>query len=516
MLRNLLATFFISLATNSVGQTLDWFDLTVPNNFLNSQFFHAPITSAVDGIWVASLDANQDIAADKEYGSLLFRNFGTNGILIEEVILNGKGHVESFKSINEELLMHIIIKDSLQLDEVWVNATSGFSENFFVRRSPQGTFSYTSLGDEEVSSSCITSEGNMIYTEQVGSGVSVDLKIIDIDGQLIETKPLDHIGRVRNIEEKDNGQGFLLLGSCSEAVVIDGVEINIPDSYNAYIMSFDIDLNLEWYKLIEDVSCTHSFGWSDDETAYWYGGTWITPDFGELDFEGPNSIGFDFFHTRITADEFNWVQEVPGNEGWYGAGPSQQSAMDVDVEGNTYLIGYVQGNDIPWSSSISTENQGMRDVFIASYNPDGDMRWAKTFGSINSDTGLSIHVEGVDVFYITALINGSLILDGMGMDSEQGSLLTAKFQGSFLSARDISDQSKFYVFPNPVKNYLEVGLREDMDIKKIAIRTSNGMLIKEWPESTSQKIDVSDIPPGLYVLSVRTIEVIEHIRFVKD
>ncbi|MFO7984141.1 MAG: SBBP repeat-containing protein, partial [Desulfuromonadales bacterium] len=63
-------------------------------------------------------------------------------------------------------------------------------------------------------------------------------------------------------------------------------------------------------------------------------------------------------------------------------GPANDSVADgeVDSAGNIYLIGST-------SSDLFETNQGNRDIFVASYDAGGILRWGIQFGDAGDDRG---------------------------------------------------------------------------------------------------------------------------------
>ena len=513
MPNRLFLLLFIFSANSSFSQTLEWHNISTPDNFINSTYFHAPMAESEEGIWVTSVVDNQEIISTLEYGKVLLRKFSTDGNLVDEEILEGKCHVGKIKSIGQDLFMHIIIRDSLQLNDTWIIPENGFREDLFVKRNSQGVYTYHNLGNIEIAAVGISSEGHFIYSGQNGFGGSVELKVIDLDGEIVATKSLPQIGYVANIEEKADGQGYILLGSCAESTTIDFFEIEPPSFYNNYILSLDENLNLEWFKIIEDISCVKSFGWSNNGVSYWYGGTAIAPNFEGLTYEGPNEIGMDFFLSRIDGNGISWVKETPGSSGWYGAFPAEQQALGVDENLNAYIIGFTRGNSISWQDGLTTENAGGRDIFIASYNPSGELRWAKTFGSINYDMGLSIYVTAVDEFYITASTRDVITIDGVEIDAGTGSILLAKFNSDALSTENISDPS-LSVFPNPTSG--ELHIQSSSQPTEIRLIDPNGKILEKWMDEIPSEINLSRFPKGLYFLSVQNSKGVSVRKVIKN
>ena len=59
---------------------------------------------------------------------------------------------------------------------------------------------------------------------------------------------------------------------------------------------------------------------------------------------------------------------------------------------------------------------------------------------------------------------------------------------------------KVQVYPNPAYNYLSINNKLNKKIKRIQITSLDGKLIKDDVKYINSKIDISELPQGLYLL----------------
>lgn len=76
-----------------------------------------------------------------------------------------------------------------------------------------------------------------------------------------------------------------------------------------------------------------------------------------------------------------------------GSGNDSVADGAVDSAGNIYLIGST-------SSDLFEPNQGNRDVFVASYDAGGALRWDVQFGDAGDDRGLGIAIANGGVYIV--------------------------------------------------------------------------------------------------------------------
>lgn len=91
------------------------------------------------------------------------------------------------------------------------------------------------------------------------------------------------------------------------------------------------------------------------------------------------------------------------------------------------------------------------------------------------------------------------------------SIMTGDVQGPALGIQEVS-KSKIQIFPNPVSDFIQIsGI---YDGKIIQVYTIDGRLIKS--EIFAPKVNVSQLPSGVYVLKITTRELQSHeFKFVK-
>ncbi len=101
-------------------------------------------------------------------------------------------------------------------------------------------------------------------------------------------------------------------------------------------------------------------------------------------------------HTFSADEEQNFFiakYDTNGNPLWArsgdGSSDDEGNAITVDSDGNATIVGVTYSPTFTIGAYIFT-NQGMKDVFIASYDTNGNLRWALTEGSSNNE-----HLYGV-------------------------------------------------------------------------------------------------------------------------
>ena len=130
------------------------------------------------------------------------------------------------------------------------------------------------------------------------------------------------------------------------------------------------------------------------------------------------------------APTFDWARQA-GTSG-YNSG----TAIGTDNAGFCYVTGFFQG-----TASFGTTNlvsRGGNDIFVAAYDPAGNLAWVRQAGGSDYDTGLGLAVDGEGNVLVTGTVSS---LDGFGVGSLTNTgAFVAKYsgQGQLLWVRSIS------------------------------------------------------------------------------
>jgi len=112
--------------------------------------------------------------------------------------------------------------------------------------------------------------------------------------------------------------------------------------------------------------------------------------------DGQNLGKNDGFITKIDSlGNFIWTKQ-------FGTGEDENILWSaIDNKGCVYITGSTKG-------ALSGENFGKEDLFVVKYNPDGQMTWAKQFGTDSTEVGNGIYADNNGYIYLTGTTNGTL------------------------------------------------------------------------------------------------------------
>jgi hypothetical protein len=127
-----------------------------------------------------------------------------------------------------------------------------------------------------------------------------------------------------------------------------------------------------------------------------------------------NSHSLKFGSVTLTGagyDDIILVKYDPsGNVLWAkdigGSGNDIGQAIGLDAAGNAYITGYFASSTISFGSTVLT-NSGTDNVYVAKYDPSGNVLWAKKAGGTNTDHGNGIAVDAQGNSYVTGSFTSS-------------------------------------------------------------------------------------------------------------
>ena len=152
-------------------------------------------------------------------------------------------------------------------------------------------------------------------------------------------------------------------------------------------------------------------------------------------------VFFCVFCTAIcAAQNFAWAKNMSSFDVIGIAG------MDVDAAGNIYTTGLfdLTTDFDPGPGTYNLTCAGYYDIFIAKYDPTGNLLWAKQIGAIDDDRGKDLKVDAAGNVYVTGFFRDTVDFDpGAGvfnlksLSQQNGFVLKLDSEDNFLWAKDL-------------------------------------------------------------------------------
>jgi hypothetical protein len=200
--------------------------------------------------------------------------------------------------------------------------------------------------------------------------------------------------------------------------------------------------------------------------------------------------------------------------------------MLSDIYGNVYLVGnYSPTTDFdPSNGVVNLPNNGSFNIYFSKYDSLGNYIWARGIGGPFADVPHSMAIDGLNNQYITGYFTGSMDFDpGIGnttisFPSSNQNIFIAKYNGIYTGINDGSEfkTNKIDVLPNPSNRY--INLTGVLAEKKGNIKIIDfcGQIILNEPYYPKQIIDVSSLPPGMYIIEMNSSGQMARVKFIKQ
>lgn len=132
--------------------------------------------------------------------------------------------------------------------------------------------------------------------------------------------------------------------------------------------------------------------------------------------------GMDFFIAKLDAHgKCLWARSGGGSLVDRGYG------VATDKQGNSYVTGHYQSTDATFSGT-ALPHRGDYDIFVASYDREGKLRWVQTAGGKGYDYGHGIAVDESGDVVVTGAAVGEAEFGGASIPNEPGShIFCAKY-----------------------------------------------------------------------------------------
>jgi len=174
---------------------------------------------------------------------------------------------------------------------------------------------------------------------------------------------------------------------------------------------------LDWVKTLGGTSYDYGNAIELDQN----GNIYVTGYFsGAADFDPGTNVynltasgGMDAYLCKLDpVGNFLWAFKIGG------ATPSSSyndngNDLAIDTQGNVIITGAFTGNTDfdPSANNFIVNSVGYNDIFIAKYNTNGGLVWAKTLGGPYGELSTSVDVDGVNNIYLTGNFGGTLDFD---------------------------------------------------------------------------------------------------------
>ncbi|MFH1676304.1 MAG: hypothetical protein ABIC40_04690 [bacterium] len=204
-----------------------------------------------------------------------------------------------------------------------------------------------------------------------------------------------------------SNNSIIVIGDFEESIVFgegepNEIELVSEDSQNIFIARYNPDGTLAWAKKTGGTNCYGIAALSDNSTVV-TGNFSYSTIFGKGESNETELTGGGIFLARYKPyGALEWAKSVDGNYGDEGTAVASLSDDSIAVTGNFTGVAVFGPGESNQTELTAVDDYGYDDdVFIARYNPDGTLAWAKRAGGEDSDQGWGISALSDDSILVT-------------------------------------------------------------------------------------------------------------------
>jgi len=355
-------------------------------SFLND--YSAQTIHSANWVWALQgggmgFDRARSVATDGSDNIFVLGDFNLTATFGDDTLISaGSGDVYVAKYTSDGNLIWIEQIGGAEFDRGNGIATDNYNNCVVTGRfDGTATFGDTSLisnGYNDIFVAKYDSEGNLLWVEQAG-GTGFDR------GIRIKTDDLGNI---------------VVTGRFETTAFFSDTSLNSFGSEDIFIAKYDADGNLLWVNQAGGTAIDRGQGIATDVS----GNTIVTGRFGDIASFGDTmltSLGnIDIFVAKYGINgNLLWVQQA-GGEGW-----DRGLSVETDNLGNIVVTGEFES--IATFGDTSVISKGYRDIFVANYDSDGNLIWVERAGGTDWDCGF-----GVEIFS-----SGNIVVTGVFEDT---------------------------------------------------------------------------------------------------
>lgn len=346
------------------------------------------------------------------------------------------------------------------------------------------TFGATTLASEGGSDGFIMKQdpnGNVLWAKGMGGVNDSYAQSIHVDG----------IGNVYTA-------GFF-----NGSVDFEGHILTSEGQNDLFIAKYDSDGGMIWVRQSGGTGYDEAISVTTDAS----GNVYTTGHFENIVVFGSHTLtstgNRDGFIAKYDSDgNIVWVKQLGGSDGTHN---THSVGVDIDIHGNVYITGMFNGTISFGSYTYNTF--GGIDGFVAGYNTDGDILWAKQFGGTEQDRGLEIHIDVNGNILVAGEFIGTADFDPSGnsytlvTSNLHSEVFVLKLNTSTAGINDHDANSNIGIYPNPAKDFVTLVNVKSNSIIKIIDMTGktvyNGVV-----SDTHTTINMTEFINGIYFIEV--------------
>lgn len=311
----------------------------------------------------------------------------------------------------------------------------------------------------------------------------------------------------------DHTNAVYLTGYFGGSFSAGGATVNaVSASYDVFLAKINEgDGSLSWIKragsLYEDAA--HAV------TCDLQGNPTITGYFAGTAYFDNNTVTYNDYNDVFTAR-----YDANGNNLWVRAGRGLQLdvpfAIASDAAGNVFVTGMFQGA-IDFDGNRLTGNGADRDLFLVSYDKNGNLRWVTESNGSGTECGLGIAMSGNNAMVICGYYVHIGMFGNIQIQYANGNdLFVAAYNPPPVGISDLTGELSVELYPNPAYSFVVIKAPAEINICTYTICNQLGATLFTGTFNNFSAIDCSGYAAGIYFITVKSGEQSKTLKLVKQ
>lgn len=461
-------------------------------------------------ILTASFDQNGNVLwANSAGGNYEDRTFGVSHDSLGNTYITGQLNIS-------------VVFDTLAL------STSGSYDIFVAQYDASGAFQWLrqvgGVKDESGNDIVTDAQGNTYVTGYFSDTMYFDNHVIgapwngpqqiyhsflakyDMNGNAQWARSAGSWHSIANSADIDGNGNVYITGYFNDSITFDSITLYSNGQRDLYIAKYSPTGDALWATSIGGA------GWDEGKgiSANQNGECFVTGVFADTIQVNGNTLigagGTDVLIAKFNAQgNLEWMHRAGGAENDIGYGINYN-----EITGNIGLVGSFKAT-ANFENNTMTSN-GLDDLFIAEYDSNGNLIWVHGTGGSGRDAAHRIDSDAQGAFYVTGAFFGSVQFGtntySTGPGVETDFFVVKIAQPSQTSIDEMSLlKSEFNIFPNPTSNelYVTTNIPYPNDLN-VSLQNLQGTVLRSFNCNLQDKlkIDIEDIPSGIYLVRINT------------
>ena len=202
--------------------------------------------------------------------------------------------------------------------------------------------------------------------------------------------------------------------------------------------------------------------------------------------------------------QFLWCNAIGG------AGDDLIHDAIIDPIGNVFITGFFQ-NIVDFDNSINNYNltsTGLKDVFFACYNSNGNLNYAQKYGSVLDDEGYALIANNNKIF-LAGYYQGTVDFDNsinsynLTSSGNQDCFILSLFNNNIFTKNFNIPYLYLSIYPNPAKTQITLNTTTNQIGKTLKVYDALGKLVYESIIKQEQSnISITHWANGIYTVAI--------------